>query len=86
VASVFISYAHHDEKLKKHLLVHLGALKRKGLISVWHDRSSLAKETRKERIAVGEAKHFKKPVRLAKFTKREDVEIYQPTSSIARAG
>jgi hypothetical protein len=36
--SVFISYAHADEKLKKRFLVHLGALQRERLIGVWHDR------------------------------------------------
>jgi predicted nucleotide-binding protein len=36
--SVFISYAHADEKLKNRFLVHLGALKRERLIGVWHDR------------------------------------------------
>lgn len=36
--TVFISYAHADEKLKYRFLVHLGALKREGLIGVWHDR------------------------------------------------
>jgi len=36
--SVFISYAHADEKLKERFLVHLDALKREGLIGVWHDR------------------------------------------------
>src|SRR5262245_41244834 len=38
MTSVFISYAHADEKLKNRLLVHLGALKRERLIGVWHDR------------------------------------------------
>jgi hypothetical protein len=38
VISVFISYAHADEKLKNRFLVHLAALKREGLVSVWHDR------------------------------------------------
>ena len=38
MVSVFISYAHADEKLKDRFLVHLGALKREGLIGVWHDR------------------------------------------------
>jgi hypothetical protein len=38
VISVFISYAHRDEKLKERFLVHLGALKRKRLVGVWHDR------------------------------------------------
>jgi hypothetical protein len=37
VISVFISYAHADEKLKERFLVHLGALKSEGLIGVWHD-------------------------------------------------
>jgi hypothetical protein len=36
--SAFISYAHRDEKLKERFLVHLGALKRKRLVGVWHDR------------------------------------------------
>jgi len=36
--SVFISYAHRDEKLKDRFLVHLAALKRERLIGVWHDR------------------------------------------------
>jgi len=38
MVSGFISYAHADEKLKDRFLVHLGALKREGLIGVWHDR------------------------------------------------
>jgi TIR domain len=38
MVSVFISYAHADEKLKDRFLVHLGALKRERLIGVWHDR------------------------------------------------
>jgi TIR domain len=38
VISVFISYAHRDEKQKERFLVHLAALKREGLIGVWHDR------------------------------------------------
>jgi hypothetical protein len=36
--SVFISYAHKDERLKERFLVHLGSLKRQRLIGVWHDR------------------------------------------------
>ena len=35
---VFISYSHTDEWLKDELIKHLAALKRKGTISVWHDR------------------------------------------------
>jgi replicative DNA helicase len=36
--SIFISYSHEDEALKNELLVHLSALKREGLVDVWHDR------------------------------------------------
>jgi hypothetical protein len=36
--SVFISYAHKDERLKERFLEHLAALKRKRLVAVWHDR------------------------------------------------
>jgi len=36
--TVFISYAHKDERLKERFLVHLSALKREGLIGVWYDR------------------------------------------------
>jgi len=36
--SVFISYAHRDERLKERFLVHLAALKRERLIGVWHDQ------------------------------------------------
>jgi len=37
-AKVFISYSHADEWLKDELVAHFGALKRNGLIDVWHDR------------------------------------------------
>lgn len=36
--TVFISYSHADEWLKDELVAHLAALKRNGLITVWHDR------------------------------------------------
>jgi hypothetical protein len=36
--SVFVSYAHADEKLRKELGKHLSVLERQGLISTWHDR------------------------------------------------
>lgn len=36
--SVFVSYAHADEKLRVELGKHLAALERQGLISTWHDR------------------------------------------------
>jgi hypothetical protein len=36
--SAFISYAHGDEALKTRFLQHLTALRREGLINVWHDR------------------------------------------------
>jgi O-acetyl-ADP-ribose deacetylase (regulator of RNase III) len=37
-ASVFISYSHADEKLRKELGGHLGALEHQGIIASWHDR------------------------------------------------
>ncbi len=36
---VFYSYAHEDEALRKKLNNHLSILKRKGVISEWHDRN-----------------------------------------------
>ncbi|ESZ78291.1 toll/interleukin-1 receptor domain-containing protein [Mesorhizobium sp. L103C105A0] len=36
--SVFLSYSHNDEWLKDELVKHLSALKRSGIIDVWHDR------------------------------------------------
>jgi sirohydrochlorin ferrochelatase len=36
--SVFVSYAHADERLRVELGKHLAALERQGLISTWHDR------------------------------------------------
>ncbi len=36
--SVFISYAHEDEDLRKELDKHLSQLKWQNLIDVWHDR------------------------------------------------
>src|SRR5215204_2367080 len=35
---IFISYSHADEWLKDELVSHFGALKRNGLVDVWHDR------------------------------------------------
>ena len=40
--SVFISYAHEDEPLRKRLEAHLSLLRRQGLIADWHDRQILA--------------------------------------------
>jgi hypothetical protein len=37
--SVFVSYAHEDEPLKKRLRQQLAAMERRGLISVWDDRA-----------------------------------------------
>jgi hypothetical protein len=34
----FISYSHADEWLKDELIAHFSALKRNGLIDLWHDR------------------------------------------------
>ncbi|BAS57366.1 putative ATP/GTP-binding protein [Leptolyngbya boryana NIES-2135] len=35
---LFFSYSHRDEELAKELMVHLQALKRRGIIDTWHDR------------------------------------------------
>ena len=35
---LFFSYAHEDEDLRNGLEEHLAILKRKGIISTWHDR------------------------------------------------
>lgn len=40
--SLFISYCHIDEPLRNQLEVHLAALKRQGVISIWHDRRIIA--------------------------------------------
>ncbi len=39
--SVFISYAHEDEPLRRQLETHLSLLRRQGLIANWHDRQIL---------------------------------------------
>jgi hypothetical protein len=38
MVKVFLSYAHRDEELKEQLGVHLGILKREGVIDLWQDR------------------------------------------------
>lgn len=38
MTTAFISYTHADEALKDQFLLHLGPLRREGLIRVWHDR------------------------------------------------
>ena len=38
MAKVFLSYAHADEAFKNELVKHLAPLRRRGAISVWHDR------------------------------------------------
>lgn len=42
--SVFVSYAHADEELRRQLDVHPASLKRQGIIDVWHDRRITAGE------------------------------------------
>lgn len=42
--SVFVSYAHADERLRAELGKHLCVLERQGLISTWHDRMITAGE------------------------------------------
>jgi len=36
--SIFISYSHVDEELRRQLDTHLMSLKRQGIVDVWHDR------------------------------------------------
>ena len=38
MVSVFLSYSHCDEDLRKELEKHLALLRRQGIIDVWHDR------------------------------------------------
>ena len=35
---IFLSYSHNDEKFKDKLITHLASLKRRGIVSDWHDR------------------------------------------------
>ena len=38
MAHVFFSYSHADEELRNELEKHLSVLRRKGVITTWHDR------------------------------------------------
>jgi len=38
MAKLFFSYSHKDEDLRDELEVHLSALRREGVIELWHDR------------------------------------------------
>jgi len=49
-ASIFISYSHKDDALREQLVNHLSALRREGLISVWHDRRIEAGDTWRDQI------------------------------------
>lgn len=40
--TVFISYTHADEELRRQLDVHLAGLRRQGVVDIWHDRKILA--------------------------------------------
>jgi hypothetical protein len=40
--TVFYSYAHADERLRKQLETHLGLLRQQGIIATWHDRQIVA--------------------------------------------
>jgi len=42
--TIFISYAHADEELKKELDKHLKMLKRSGKVETWNDRELIAGE------------------------------------------
>jgi formylglycine-generating enzyme required for sulfatase activity len=48
--TLFYSYAHKDEALRKKLEEHLVVLSRRGLIAAWHDREILAGEDWKGKI------------------------------------
>lgn len=48
--NVFISYSHKDEDFRNDLEDHLSTLRRKGVISVWHDRKILAGDDWKGKI------------------------------------
>lgn len=50
MARLFFSYSHRDEKLRDRLEVHLAALRREGLIDVWHDRRIPAGDDFADRI------------------------------------
>ena len=39
--TIFYSYSHKDEALKEQLDTHLALLRRRGLVSTWHDRRIL---------------------------------------------
>jgi len=38
MAKIFLSYSHKDEALRNELEIHLAALKKQGVIEIWHDR------------------------------------------------
>ena len=38
LCEIVFSYSHADEKLRDQLETHLGLLKRKGVVTGWHDR------------------------------------------------
>jgi hypothetical protein len=48
--SIFYSYSHKDEELRKQLEEHLALLKRQGVISGWHDRQIVAGTEWEDRI------------------------------------
>ncbi|MDR8392250.1 toll/interleukin-1 receptor domain-containing protein [Aliifodinibius sp. S!AR15-10] len=50
MSKVFMSYSHKDEELRDELEIHLSMLKRKGLISTWHDRKILPGDDFKNEI------------------------------------
>ena len=47
---IFISYSHKDETHRSELEVHLAMLKRKKIVSVWHDRKIVAGDEWKNEI------------------------------------
>ncbi len=49
--SIFVSFSHRDEKLRRRLETHLALLGREGRIALWHDRKIGAGEEWVERIS-----------------------------------
>jgi TIR domain len=39
---VFLCYAHEDEEAMKELAIHLGVLRRQGILKMWHEREIIA--------------------------------------------
>ena len=51
MATAFISYSHKDERFREELEAHLAPLKRRGLLTTWHDRRLTAGDPLDEAIS-----------------------------------